>query len=53
MSNVAGPRGPERGTSPGLALLYDTESGRRIPQMSDFCVIREDFGVHGLGGLYP
>src|SRR5215210_427676 len=34
------------GSSPGLALLYDAGSGRRIPQMSDFCVIRDVFHVH-------
>src|SRR5918997_4007324 len=37
MGNVAGPRAPERGASPGLALLYDAGGGWRIPQMSDFC----------------
>src|SRR5215212_1806252 len=34
------------GSSNGLALLYDAGSGRRIPQMSDFCVIRDVFHVH-------
>src|SRR5919112_2432507 len=43
MGNVAGPRG----SSPGLALLYDTRSRRRIPQMSDFSAIRKDRGAHG------
>ena len=36
MSNVAGPRGLRKRSSPGLAILYDARSRRRIPQMSDF-----------------
>src|ERR671911_1733823 len=34
------------GSSPGLTLLYDISSGRRIPQMSDICQIRKVRGVH-------
>jgi hypothetical protein len=53
MNNVAGPLGPRKGSSPGLTVLYDARGRRRIPQMSDFSAIREDYRVHGPTGLYP
>src|SRR5215210_4084391 len=46
MSNVAGPRGPERGFLARSCPTLRRRERTAHPQMSDFCVIRDVFHVH-------